>query len=67
MAHRAGPRLRGIRRGADVSKSPTGRIIDERQPIKAALNQQAFLTRKEEEKLDREAVAKWLASFRTRR
>ena len=50
-----------------MRKSPTGRTIDERQPIKAALDQQAFLTRKEEEKLDREAVAKWLASFRTRR
>lgn len=50
-----------------MSKSPTGRIIDERQPMKAALDQQAFLARKEQERLDREAVAKWLASFRTRR
>lgn len=50
-----------------MSKSPTGRTIDERQPIKTALDQQAFLARKEQERLDREAVAKWLASFRTRR
>ncbi|AUZ95554.1 hypothetical protein [Salmonella phage PMBT28] len=49
-----------------MKTSPTGRIIDERQPIRAALEQQADL-RKREEKLDREAVARWLASFRTRR
>lgn len=75
-----------------MSKSPTGRTIDDRQPIKAALDQQAFLTPAQhsnaeavrklaqrevdflakerkamEERLDREAAAKWLASFRTRR
>lgn len=51
-----------------MKTSPTGRTIDDRQPVKAALDQQAFLLRKkEEEKLDREAASRWLASFRTTR
>lgn len=50
-----------------MRKSPTGRTIDERRLDGLALDQQAFLARKEQERLDREAVAKWLASFRTRR
>lgn len=67
MAHRAGPRLRGIRRGDSVTPAQLRNVDAVRTLAQREVDFLAKERKAMEERLDREAVAKWLASFRTRR